>query len=282
MQIETIRKGFEAFQCKLEPFEKDSKHSNPNSNHSKCFETFECKFEQLERGSKHSNPNSNHSKGFKAFKCKIQTFEKDSKYSNPNSNHSKGIQSNRMQIRTNQRGFEAFNSKFESLESNSKQSNEIQTTWKGYKGFEYKFAPFEKDSNNSNPSSYYSKMIRSIRMQIRSIWMQIWTTRKGFKAFECNIKEIEGKEGSMWMEYLPWSLSLSPTSFQAFLRLSIISLYSLRIFSACNEVKDYKVVHKILFFQHHGMIVLLYIEWLFYPNNYYTTHTLSYFYFYYF
>ena len=43
MQIGTIRKGFEAFECigkgfevvecKFEPFEKDSKHSNVNSNY---------------------------------------------------------------------------------------------------------------------------------------------------------------------------------------------------------------------------------------------------------
>ena len=35
MQIRTIRKGFEAFQFKFEAFERDSKHSNANSKHSK-------------------------------------------------------------------------------------------------------------------------------------------------------------------------------------------------------------------------------------------------------
>ena len=35
MEIRTIRKGFEAFECKFEPFEKDSKLSKPNYNHSK-------------------------------------------------------------------------------------------------------------------------------------------------------------------------------------------------------------------------------------------------------
>ena len=58
MQIRTIRKGFEAFESKFEPLERDSKHSNANSNHSKgirsiwmqiltiwtTFEEFECKF----------------------------------------------------------------------------------------------------------------------------------------------------------------------------------------------------------------------------------------------
>ena len=32
-----IRKGFEAFESKLEPFERDSKHPNQNPNHSKGF-----------------------------------------------------------------------------------------------------------------------------------------------------------------------------------------------------------------------------------------------------
>ena len=58
MQILTIRKGFETFKFKFEPFERDSKYSNANFNHSKGilsirmqiltirkgFEAFECKF----------------------------------------------------------------------------------------------------------------------------------------------------------------------------------------------------------------------------------------------
>ena len=55
MQILTIRKGFEAFELKLKPLKKDSKHSNENSNHSKWIQGirmqiqiirngFECKF----------------------------------------------------------------------------------------------------------------------------------------------------------------------------------------------------------------------------------------------
>ena len=65
MEIRTICKGFEAFECKLEPFEKDSKHSNANLIHSKGirsirmqiwtirkrFEAFESKFEPLEEDS---------------------------------------------------------------------------------------------------------------------------------------------------------------------------------------------------------------------------------------
>ena len=89
MQILTIRKGFEAFECKFEPFERDLKHSNAKSNHPKGsrtipkgFETFESKFEPFERDSKRSNVNSNHSTGiriqilnirnkFEAFECKF-------------------------------------------------------------------------------------------------------------------------------------------------------------------------------------------------------------------
>ena len=95
MQIPTIRNGFEAFECKFEPFKSESKHSNTNSNPSKGmqgirsepvfqsvrtqirtiwkeFNTFESKFE---KDSKHSNTNLNHSKGFEAFECKFQEFE---------------------------------------------------------------------------------------------------------------------------------------------------------------------------------------------------------------
>ena len=39
---------------------------------------------------------------------------------------------------------------------------------------------------------------------------------------------------------LPWSLSLSPTSSQAFCRLSTISWYSLQMLSECNKMTDYK------------------------------------------
>ena len=39
MQIRTIQKGFEAFECKFEPLEMDSKHSNANSNQSKGIQT---------------------------------------------------------------------------------------------------------------------------------------------------------------------------------------------------------------------------------------------------
>ena len=62
MQILTIRKGFETFECKFQPFKKDSKHSKQIITIRKGFEAFECKFERFERDLKDSNANSNHSK----------------------------------------------------------------------------------------------------------------------------------------------------------------------------------------------------------------------------
>ena len=111
MKIRTIRKGFEAFKCKFEPFYRDWMRSNPNSKHSngirsirmqirtirKGFEAFESKFKPFERD---SNENSNHSKGFEAVKCKFEPFERDSKHSNAKSNNSKVIRNIRFQIRT--------------------------------------------------------------------------------------------------------------------------------------------------------------------------------------
>ena len=109
MQILNIWTKFEAFECKLEPFKRDSKHSNANSN--------------LEMDSKHSNANSNHSKrilmeirtiwkGFEAFECKFGTLERVSKHSNANLKHLKGIQSIQLQILTIRKVFEEFNCKF--------------------------------------------------------------------------------------------------------------------------------------------------------------------------
>ena len=82
MEILTIRKRFEAFKSKLKPFERDSKHSNANSNHFK---------------------------GIRSIRMQIR---KDSKHLNLNLNDLKGIQSIQMQILTIQKGFEAFECKF--------------------------------------------------------------------------------------------------------------------------------------------------------------------------
>ena len=61
--ILTIRKGFETFKYKFEPFEKDSNHSKQIRTIRKGFEAFECKLEQFEMDLKDSNANSNYSKG---------------------------------------------------------------------------------------------------------------------------------------------------------------------------------------------------------------------------
>ena len=146
MQFQTVRNGFEDFKCNFEPFERDSKHLNANSIHSKGirsiqlqvqsirkgFEAFECKFEPFKRDSKHSNANSNNSKGFLSVQ-------------NGNSNHWKGNGSIWIQI------------------------------WILQTRFECKFYPFERNSKHSIANSIDSKGIRSILMQIR-------TFRKGFTA----------------------------------------------------------------------------------------------------
>ena len=62
----TIRKGFEAFEWKLEAFEQNSKHSNANSNqnsnHSKGIQSIRMQIITIREG-------------FKAFECKFQPFE---------------------------------------------------------------------------------------------------------------------------------------------------------------------------------------------------------------
>jgi len=51
MQIRTIWKGFEAFECKFEPFERDSKHSNANSNNSKVIQSIRVQILTIRKGS---------------------------------------------------------------------------------------------------------------------------------------------------------------------------------------------------------------------------------------
>ena len=114
IQIRTIRKGFEAFECKFEPFERDSKHSNANSNHSKGNRSIRIQIRTIR-------------KGFEAFEL--------------NSNHSKGIRSIWMQIRTIRKRFESFWCKFQPFERNSKHSNANSNFkfWKGMEAFDCKF-----------------------------------------------------------------------------------------------------------------------------------------------
>ena len=56
MQIITIQKGFEAFECKFEQFQKDLKHSSTNSNH--------------------LNASFNYSEGFQSILMQIITIRK--------------------------------------------------------------------------------------------------------------------------------------------------------------------------------------------------------------
>ena len=77
---------FEAFECKFEPFERDSKHPNSNLNDSKGIQSIRMQIQTIQNG-------------FEAFECKFEPFEKDS--------------SIRMQIRTIRKGFKAFECKFE-------------------------------------------------------------------------------------------------------------------------------------------------------------------------
>ena len=81
MQIRSIQKLLEAFECKFEQLERDSKDSKANAHllkgiwsiqvqiqaFQKEFNAFDCKFESFKRDSKRSNANDNHSKKFKAF-----------------------------------------------------------------------------------------------------------------------------------------------------------------------------------------------------------------------
>ena len=88
-----------AFECKFEPFERDLKHSNPSSNHSKRIRSIWIKFEPFETDSNHSKgiwsiriQNRTPRKEFEAFECKFEPFKRDSKHLNANSNHSKGLE----------------------------------------------------------------------------------------------------------------------------------------------------------------------------------------------
>ena len=218
MLIRTIRKGLEAFEYKFETFERDLKHSNPNSNLSKRIPNIRS----IQSTRKDSNTNSNHSneirsfrmrmltvwKAFEAFECKFEAFERDSKHSNVNSKHSKGIRSIRMEILPIWTKFEAFEclfeafyqivtirNGFEALEAferdsnaNSNHFNQFRSIWmqirkirKGHEAFINKFEPFKKDSN---AKSNYSKWIWSIGSIQKGFECKL-TIRSKFEAFEC-------------------------------------------------------------------------------------------------
>ena len=178
MQIRAIQTGFEPFECKFEPLESDSNHSNV------IFEPFECEFQPIERDSNHSNANSNHSNG-------------NLSHSNGNLSHSNGIRIIRMRIQTTwmqiRKRFKPFECYFWTTRMR------ISTNWTGFEPFEckfkpleWKFEPFERDSNHSNANlnnlhanSSHSNRIWTIRMQIWTTQMQIRAIRKRFEPFEC-------------------------------------------------------------------------------------------------
>ena len=144
------------------------------------FEAFEWKFYPFERDSKHSNSNPNHSKGIRNTRMRIRIIYfgehlKHSKHSNANMNHSKGFRSIPMQIRTIRKAFEAFRCKFEPFERDLKHSN---ANSKRIRTIRMQIRTIRKVSKRSNTNSNHSK-------GIRSIWMQIWTILKGFKVFKC-------------------------------------------------------------------------------------------------
>ena len=114
--IRTIRKTFEAFQCKSEAFERDLKHSN---GHSKIFVAIEWKFEPSKWIRSIRMQIRIIKKRFEAFKSKLEPFERNSNHSNANSNHSKEIRSIGMQIRNIRKGFKAFECIFEPFERDS-------------------------------------------------------------------------------------------------------------------------------------------------------------------
>ena len=124
IQILTIRKGFEAF-------ESDSKYLK------KGFKAFEWKFETFERDSKHSNPNSNYSKGTRSIRMQIQTIRKSKfelleRHSKRTSCHSKGIRRIGMQIQNFRKGFEVLEWKFKPFEQDSKHWNAYFNIEKGF------------------------------------------------------------------------------------------------------------------------------------------------------
>ena len=60
---------YKTFKCKLEPLERDMKHSTANSNHSKGIRSIRIEIKTTR-------------KGFEAFECKFEPFERDSNHLN--------------------------------------------------------------------------------------------------------------------------------------------------------------------------------------------------------
>ena len=171
MEIQNIWKWFEAFEYKFDKFERDSKHSNVNYNHSKGIWSVECKFEQFERYSKCSNSDSNHSKGFEAFECKLTQCECKLKPFERVRNIRMQILSIRMDSKhwnansNHSKGIQIIRMQILTIQRSIQM--QIRTIWKGFESFKCKFEPFERDFKHSNANLNNSKGIRSIRMQCK-------------------------------------------------------------------------------------------------------------------
>ena len=100
MQILFIRTGLEEFEWNLNHSKGIPTNWKQIRYIRKEFEVFKCKFEPFERDTKHSNVNSKDSKGIRSVRMEL------------NSSHSKGIRSEQTEIRTIQKGFEEFECKF--------------------------------------------------------------------------------------------------------------------------------------------------------------------------
>ena len=123
MQILIFQRRLEG---KYEPFERDLKHSNANS-------------QPFEPNSKHLNANSYHSKGIRSIQMHILTSDVIGRF--------------RMLILTIQKGFKVFKYTFKQFEKDWKHSNPNSNQSKVI------CEPFESDSKHSNVNS---KGIRSI------------------------------------------------------------------------------------------------------------------------
>ena len=144
MPIRTIGTGFKALECKFQPFQQDSKHSNANSNHSNRIRSTRMSIPTIWSNSnhlngigssqmqiptirtgywKHWNANLNNLNEiptirmvFEALECQFEPLERDSKHLNAHCNHLNGLWSTPMQIPTIQTGFEALECKMQSFE----------------------------------------------------------------------------------------------------------------------------------------------------------------------
>ena len=117
-------------------------------------------------------------KEFDTFEFKFEPLKPNSKHSNGNSNFSKGIQSILMQKWNPLNGIRTIQMHIES-DSHHLSSN-----------FNYQV---EQDSKRLNANSSYSKGIRSIWMQILTIWKKPEAFECKFEPFQPNSKHSNAK-----------------------------------------------------------------------------------------